>query len=365
MKKQKILDEQGQELITMSEARRGRSLLASFGSRKEIDEMIDRILRSPMSVIYDPTMNASRKLTRAEALQIAMTSLSHGLDYFSGEIYGIINKQGVFAVRAGRDGWTKALAIALENEGGGHAWPIFRRVLNETEREELSQGAPAGAIIYVCELHDSRSHETFDNTVKAMSASGATWQDIKELAGKPYVVGVGWYAPSNNTQSQDKLYAPIERAKKRAYCAAIKLRAHLPFDVGDAAEDLPDEYTGEKLSDRRPAASETVVEQKASETVVEQKTEEQKTQQARDRASVFGDEHEGEQVVEQKTEEQTTTQVETPLEVERKRYTALFNQASKLKLKPTPLSIKDSAAMLKGKADALEAKIKAAQDTPF
>lgn len=360
-KKAKVIDEQGQELITMSEARRGRSLLASFGSRKEIDEMIDRILRSPMSVIYDPTMNASRKLTRAEALQIAMTSLSHGLDYFSGEIYGIINKQGVFAVRAGRDGWTKALAIALENEGGGHAWPIFRRVLNETEREELSQGAPAGAIIYVCELHDSRSHETFDNTVKAMSASGATWQDIKELAGKPYVVGVGWYAPSNNTQSQDKLYAPIERAKKRAYCAAIKLRAHLPFDVGDAAEDLPDEYTGEKLSDRRPAASETVVEQK---TETKTETAEEREQRKSDARAVFGDD--AEQVVEQTAsetvvEQQATQVVETPLEVERKRYTALFNRASKLNLKPTPLSINDSAITLKGKGDTLEAQIKATE----
>jgi hypothetical protein len=246
-----VLDENGKVVIGGN----GKTLLAPFGSRKEIAELADRIER--MLKVYDPTLEGkgdNRKLSKTEALRMASVALAHGLDPSIGEIYPVVSKKGVFSVGVGRDGWSKALAFRLNAEGGGNAWPEFHMIIDEGERQRLQ--VPAGAICYECRLRDTRTVEATVKLIEAMSKAGASWQEIKELAGPGYVIGIGWYKPSGGYE--DLQYPPIQRAMKRAYCDAVKKRAHLPFEIEEGTDVLPDDYTGPMLSERA-AAKDTIV----------------------------------------------------------------------------------------------------------
>lgn len=377
-----ILDENGRALITEEQARKGNTtLLASFGSRKELDEMMDRIMR--VLTVFDPTMGPlkesgypegmTRKLYQKEALQMASVALAHGLDPFTSEIYPLVDKRSGFKVGIGRDAWSKALAYRLIAEGGGHAWPQFRQITDPDERSILAQGSPAGAIIYECKLYDSRSAESVTELIKSLTSAGAPWSDIKKIAGEPFTAGIGWYAPKSFTKSNDESFPPHERAKKRAYCAAVKLRAHLPFNVNDGSDDLPDDYSGPKMPEQSAASAATVNSAASStaSTASSATSEAQSAEQrARDAAAVFGDGQETASSVEHVATdgstdgapaEQSAAKEKSALEIQRERYSKLFKRATDLKLKPKSFTMNTTAPALQGMADTLEAEIKKAE----
>lgn len=241
-----------QEIIS---ANGGRTLLAPFGSRAELNEYANRlVLTYRIKLKHDEV----RKLSKTEAIQFASACLAHGLDPNVGEIWASESKDGQLVIKVGRNGWTKAVANQLRNEGGGNAWTEYRQIVDEAERLQLL--VPKGAVVFECKLFDTPSIRAYSEAVERLSKAGASWPEIKEALGsRPYSVGIGMYSPSDKTKYQDEQYTPVERAKKRAYEAAIKYRFALPFDEIEGAEELPAQYTGPMLDSR--AASQATVEQ--------------------------------------------------------------------------------------------------------
>jgi hypothetical protein len=226
----------------------GRTLLAPFGSRTELNEYANRL-----SLTYRVKLKGgeTRKLSQAESIRFASVCLAHGLDPYAGEIWASEGKDGELVIKTGRNGWTKAIAIQLRNEGGGNCWAEYRQIVEEAERVQLL--IPKGAIAFECRLYDTPSIRAYTEAVERLSRAGASWDEIKGIVGnRPYSSGLGVYQPSDKTRWQDESYPPIERAKKRAYEAAVKYRFALPFDQIEGSDELPREYTGPMLRPNDP-----------------------------------------------------------------------------------------------------------------
>jgi len=238
----------------------GRTLLAPFGSRAEVAEYANRLKATYRIKLKGGEV---RELTKTESIRFASACLAHGLDPNVGEIWATEGKDGVMVIKPGRNGWTKAVATQLKNEGGGNAWAEYRQIVDESERIQLL--IPAGAVAFECKLFDTPSIRAYSEAVERLSKAGAPWPEIKEALGsRPFSTGIGIYSTGANTKYQDEQYPPIERTKKRAYEAAVKYRFALPFDEIEGSDELPPEYTGPMLDSPKQAAANTVVDQKKS-----------------------------------------------------------------------------------------------------
>jgi len=270
----------------------GRTLLAPFGSRAEVTEYANRL-----KLTYRIKLKGgeTRELTKPESIRFASACLAHGLDPNVGEIWATDGKDGVMIIKPGRNGWTKAVATQLKNEGGGNAWAEYRQIIDVAERIQLF--VPAGALVFECKLFDTPSIRAYSEAVKRLSKAGASWPEIKEALGsRPFSVGIGMYSPSEKTKYQDEQYPPIERTKKRAYEAAIKYRFALPFDEIEGSEELSPEYTGPMLGAPKQAAAEAIIDGDDKKTGEDDFTPdpavidaELKAKKARDSAALYGE----------------------------------------------------------------------------
>lgn len=221
----------------------GKTLLERYGSRKELREFADRITRS---IPVNLTGGQIRPMKPAEAMHLAEASLAHGLDPFVGQVYMIVDKEGVPKIHIGPAGYEVAATRQLHKEGGGNWWPEYEAINNSDERGELL--VPIGAVAYRCKLYDTPSIKTYVEAIKAATAAGASWDEIKATFGsRPYTEGLGFYKPKGGYQ--DEMYSPHHRARKRALNNALRQRFSLEFH-GESDGDLPDEFTGPLLSDR-------------------------------------------------------------------------------------------------------------------
>ena len=244
-----------QEIIVRENGNR-RTKLAPFGSSAEIRELAKRILAAGTVNLQG---GGSRKLLPVEAAMLASVCIAHGLDYFLGEVYGMLDKDGNFKVGAGRDAWVKAANKSMEKNGGGNFWFDERQIIDPAELMALH--IPAGAIAYEMFLRDTISIREYSMSVERLSTAGAPWNDIVAILGnRPGVSGIGWYQPGEKTKGQDTKFTPAERAKKRARMTALKAKFNLPFDeFGEGTDELSQDYIA-KLP-KPGVAAETIVEQ--------------------------------------------------------------------------------------------------------
>lgn len=223
------------------------TLLGPFGSRKEVRELADRILRS---ITIKLAKGNTRPLTMPESLYIAQAALSAGLDPFTGDVQPMLDTSGNFVLYYSPTAYQKTGARQIDHEGGGAFWAEYEPILEANER--MSEGIPIGAIAFRCKLFDSVTLRAWQDTIEKLRAvPGITWNEVKAEAGpRPCTFGIGFYQTSDSTKYSDAKWSPAERARKRAFKAAMKKRFVLNFS-GESDGDLPDEFTG-KLMEREP-----------------------------------------------------------------------------------------------------------------
>lgn len=243
-------NQNGQQVMVQE---RGKTLLSRYGSRPEIAELADRIQK-----VIPVRLNEGqvRRMILAEAQYLAEASLAHGLDPFVGQIYLLVVRD-IPTIHIGPAGYEVQATRQLQREGGGNWWPEFERIDDEQARADLL--VPRAAIAYRCKLYDSPTIRTWTAAIDTMSRAGAEWREIMSILGsKPFAEGLGFYVP--NGGKQDEKYPPHERARKRAFHAALKKRFALEMD-GDSDGDLAPDFTGPLRGDM----AERIVEQEPAE----------------------------------------------------------------------------------------------------
>lgn len=221
-----------------------RTKLAPYGSSTEVEILARRILLSRKIKLSG---GGSRPLTPVESARMASLCIAHGLDYET-DVDPMVDQDGETRFILKREALTKAAHRALEKAGGGNFWFEDRQITDPDERLRLN--ILPGEIAYETKIFDTPSIREYSMSVERLSNAGATWAEITATLGsRPYVSALGSYAPSVKTQKQDAKWNPHERAKKRAHCAALRIKYNLPFDeYADGADDLPDDYKPQRNS---------------------------------------------------------------------------------------------------------------------
>lgn len=225
------------------------TLLAHYGSRKEIREMVERLRRS--TLLIKLKAGETRKMTETECMTLAMACLPYGFQP-GVDIVPMQDRSGNFTLHYAPSCWQKAAQVRLREEGGGNYWPQYEMITSPDERELLL--VPQGAIVVRCKLYDTPTIRAYTDLVGALNqVQGMTAEKLEQYAGsRPYTEGIGWYVPSGNTKFQDEAYPPIERAKKRALKQALKARFSLEFQDNESDGFLPDEFSGALAKPDKP-----------------------------------------------------------------------------------------------------------------
>ena len=197
--------------------------LATFGLRDDIREMADRLTRM---------MPGVTKLTQQEALTVAQVAVAHGLDPFTGEVWGLKSKSGDwYGCMIGIAGRRKKAREQAEKEGGIYWTETPARV----EPKMYSQAE--SAVVYEIRLRDTVTTQAYAKSLHSLTTAGIPYQDaVKMLGNAPVCVGVGIATPDE--QSKMGVHA---RAKKRAEADALKQRydIHLVGIDFSEGEEIP------------------------------------------------------------------------------------------------------------------------------
>jgi len=180
-----------------------------FGSREDIREMTDRLINM---------MPGTNNLTQKEALTVAQVAVAHGLDPFTGEVWGIKSATGKwYGVMVGIAGRRKLARRQADQEGGTYWTEPPKLVAPEL------YNAPANAVVYEVVLHDTVTTQAYAKSIHTLTTAGIPYKDAIAMMGPaPSVIGVGIATPDE--QSKMDLHS---RAKKRAESYALKQR----FDI--------------------------------------------------------------------------------------------------------------------------------------
>jgi hypothetical protein len=184
------------------------SSITQYGSRDEIKELANRLQKM---------MPGASRFTESEALTVAQVAISHGLDPFNGEVWGIKYQKNGEWVWAGVMVGVKGLRKSARRQG--NYWTEFRRV------EPATYNAPASAVVWECHLRDTERVQAYGKSINTLTTSGVPYVEaIKMLGAAPVYIGVGIATPDEH--SKMGLHA---RAKKRAEADAIKQAYDVQF----------------------------------------------------------------------------------------------------------------------------------------
>jgi hypothetical protein len=183
-------------------------LARTYGGRDEVKELASRLQKM---------MPGAARFTEEEALTVAQVAVSHGLDPFNGEVWGIkYEKEGRW-VWAGVMVGIKGLRKSARRQG--NYWMELRRV------EPAQYGAGANAIVYECHMRDSERIQAYGKSINMLTTSGVPYTDAVAMLGPaPVYIGVGIGTPDE--RSKMSIHA---RARKRAEADAIKQAYDVQF----------------------------------------------------------------------------------------------------------------------------------------
>lgn len=203
--------------------------LQDYGKRDTIKELGDRLRKM---------MPSAQAFTEAEALSVAQVAISHGLDPFTGEVWGLKGNDGQWrGVMVGIKGYRKAARKTLN--GDDTYWLSFL-VISPSEMSETRAG-----VAVRCELRDSRTLRQWTERMSDIQKRLNVSYDVaREVVGPaPIWVGFGFAHPD------EKSKMPIyERAQKRAEASALKLRFDISFDFGETVgEEAEYEAVGDEV----------------------------------------------------------------------------------------------------------------------
>lgn len=201
--------------------------LSVFSTRDELKEMGDRLRKM---------MPSAQQFSDGEALAVAQVALAHGLDPFTGEVWGLKSQDGKwYGVMVGIKGLRKsALREAIAEDTT--YWTEFQRI-------DPGEAAAANtSVVYKCIIRDTKSMQAYGKTINILTTAGVPYKEAIAMIGPaPQVVGIG----IANTDERSKLDIH-RRAKKRAESDAIKQRFALNFSGANVADEVGfDELNGD------------------------------------------------------------------------------------------------------------------------
>lgn len=223
-----------------------------YGNREDIREMTDRLVRM---------LPGTANLTEKEALTVAQVAIAHGLDPFTGEVWGLKSDKGVwYGVMVGIAGRRK-LARKQADEEGGTYWTEPPRLVSP----EL-YSAPPEAVVYEVILRDTVSTQAYAKSVHSLTTAGIPYKDAIAMMGDaPRWVGVGIAEPKEFSKM------PIHaRAKKRAEADALKQRYDIRLQGVEFYDETnrPDDAMMPEFQDTIDAEVTEVQEPKRSEAEI-------------------------------------------------------------------------------------------------
>lgn len=212
--------------------------LAMLGTRREIREIVRRIkTQAP----------GGMKLNDLECLTLAQYSVSLGANPLVGEAW-LLKNEITGTVLGVMPGIRLYRRRADEKDERTHdaRWLEPEIITDPDEKSRL--GIPADAFLAIrVRLYRQSQTKAYSELVEAMARAGASWEEIKIVAGaKPYVTGVGFLTKAekeglDKAGERNKMPA-FQRVEKRAEAHALKQAYSLPFGfqpIGDG-NGVPD-----------------------------------------------------------------------------------------------------------------------------
>jgi hypothetical protein len=205
--------------------------LVPLGGREAVKEIARRLER----------MAPLEKYTLSQCVVISQFALSFGANPLpaakeiylmrdrSGNVIGITTGIALFRRRANEKDKADGDERAID-------WEILRS-------EEFAQfQIPEGSLAVKCKLTNKLADLHHAQLAKMYADSGAPWQEIKVLIGdRPCIEGIGFLTPAEmetlDRNSSNK-FSHIERAKKRAEAASLRVKYHLPFGTVQLSDNF-------------------------------------------------------------------------------------------------------------------------------
>lgn len=199
------------------------STLSAFSTRDSLKEMSDRLRKM---------MPSAQQFSEGEALAVAQVALAHGLDPFTGEVWGLKSQDGKwYGVMVG----IKGLRKSANREAAAEDTVFWTEII---QVEPQTVGAQPGAIAYTCILRDTKRMQAYGKSLAILTGAGISASDARAMIGNaPQVVGVG--IATSDERSKMGIHA---RAKKRAEADALRQRFDIHFS---SARDVADSGDGE------------------------------------------------------------------------------------------------------------------------
>ncbi len=196
--------------------------LAPMGTRKVVREMAVRI---------HTMAPGGLKMTPAECVVLAQYAISLEANPLVGEVWLMKSTDGtVLGLAPGIRLFRRKADEQDEKRGDLRNVELYS--LSPEERKDYL--VPEGALAYKAVLRSQlKSHSYTEDCERMNKIKGITWDDIRKALGdRPYVEGIGILTAEEMKQldksSRNKM-PHIERVKKRAEAAALKVVYHLDF----------------------------------------------------------------------------------------------------------------------------------------
>jgi hypothetical protein len=197
--------------------------IAPMGSRKVVRELAVRI---------HAMAPGGMKMTPAECVVLAQYAISLEANPFVGEVWLMKNQNSgeVLGLAPGIRLFRRKADEQDEKRADLRNVEIY--ALSPDERKDYL--VPEGALAYKAILRSAlKSHSYTEDCERMTKIKGITWDDIRKALGdRPYVEGIGILTADEmkllDKNSRNKM-PHIERVKKRAEAAALKVVYHLDF----------------------------------------------------------------------------------------------------------------------------------------
>jgi len=184
---------------------RHESALDVYGSGDDIKTLAQRIRYC---------LPGGNKLAEHDALALAQLSVAYGLNPFNGEVWIIVDKNGV---SRGTMVGVKGLRKAARKQG--NYWTTFD-ILGAAEKKELS--IPENAVAYRCKVYRTDLLRQAAEAIDLLRKAGMD-NAFEVYAYKP-AEGIGYCTPGESTKMKTD-----QAARKRAEADALKVAFDLPF----------------------------------------------------------------------------------------------------------------------------------------
>jgi hypothetical protein len=197
--------------------------IVPMGTRKVVKEMAYRIQKMAPG---------GMKLTAAECVVLAQYAISLEANPLVGEVWLMKNQYSgeVLGLAPGIKLFRRKADEQDDKRGDHHYVECY--ALNMDERKEYL--IPDGALAYRAVLRVKSINDDYTKNCAEMNKiNGITWEDIRKALGdRPYIEGIGILTleemKSLDKNTRNKM-PHIERVKKRAEAAALKVHYHLDF----------------------------------------------------------------------------------------------------------------------------------------